>query len=94
MGKINQNRFSDIPKNSKIYLLCQRVIGAIHSRRRYIEEYVRPIPNQRVLDVGCGPGYVVEYFPKSDYIGLDINERYIQYVSCRYGWKGQFFAKS
>ena len=94
MGKINQNRFSDILKNPKIYLLCQRVIGAIHSRQGYIEEYVRPIPNQRVLDVGCGPGYVVEYFPKSDYIGLDINERYIQYVSCRYGWKGQFFAKS
>jgi SAM-dependent methyltransferase len=33
---------------------------------------------RRVLDVGCGPGTNTSQFPKADYLGLDINERYIE----------------
>ncbi len=32
---------------------------------------------RRVLDVGCGPGTNTQYFADSDYLGLDINPRYI-----------------
>jgi len=32
---------------------------------------------QRVLDVGCGPGTNTHYFPHADYLGIDINEKYI-----------------
>ncbi len=31
----------------------------------------------RVLDVGCGPGTNTEHFRNADYLGLDINPRYI-----------------
>jgi len=34
----------------------------------------------RVLDVGCGPGTNTAHFSHSDYVGIDINERYIQYA--------------
>lgn len=32
---------------------------------------------RRVLDVGCGPGTNAPFFEHADYVGLDINERYI-----------------
>jgi SAM-dependent methyltransferase len=33
---------------------------------------------RRVLDVACGPGTNTKYFANSDYLGIDINERYIR----------------
>ena len=37
-----------------------------------------------VLDVGCGPGTNAKYFTHAKYLGLDINERYIQNAKRRY----------
>jgi len=33
---------------------------------------------RRVLDVGCGPGTNTKYFSEPDYLGIDINPRYIE----------------
>jgi SAM-dependent methyltransferase len=33
---------------------------------------------RRVLDVGCGPGTNTKYFADQDYLGIDINARYIE----------------
>ena len=40
---------------------------------------------RRVLDVGCGPGTNCPYFDHTDYLGLDINPRYIEFARQRYG---------
>ncbi len=40
---------------------------------------------RRVLDVGCGPGTNARHFAHADYLGLDINEAYIDYARRRYG---------
>lgn len=32
---------------------------------------------RRVLDVGCGPGTNTHHFADAEYLGIDINERYI-----------------
>jgi len=40
---------------------------------------------RRVLDVGCGPGTNAHYFASSDYLGIDLNEQYVQYAKRRYG---------
>jgi SAM-dependent methyltransferase len=39
----------------------------------------------RVLDVGCGPGTNAGHFSGSEYLGLDINERYVLDARRRYG---------
>jgi len=39
---------------------------------------------RRVLDVGCGPGTNIHHFNSADYLGLDLNERYIAYARERY----------
>jgi trans-aconitate methyltransferase len=33
---------------------------------------------RRVLDVGCGPGTNTQYFAHGDYIGIDMNAKYIE----------------
>src|SRR5207302_118616 len=40
---------------------------------------------RRVLDVGCGPGTNTGHFGHADYVGVDINPRYIAYARRRYG---------
>lgn len=39
---------------------------------------------RRVLDVGCGPGTNSKYFAHTDYLGIDINEDYIEDARRRY----------
>jgi SAM-dependent methyltransferase len=44
------------------------------------------VPNaRRVLDIACGPGTNARYFASSEYLGVDINPRYVSYARKRYG---------
>jgi SAM-dependent methyltransferase len=43
---------------------------------------------RRVLDVGCGPGTNATHFEHTDYLGLDLNPRYIE--SARRSFRGRF----
>jgi SAM-dependent methyltransferase len=40
---------------------------------------------RRVLDVGCGPGTNTAYFASADYLGIDMNPKYIADARARYG---------
>jgi ubiquinone/menaquinone biosynthesis C-methylase UbiE len=40
---------------------------------------------QRVLDVGCGPGTNTHHFARADYLGIDINQKYIDSARRRHG---------
>jgi SAM-dependent methyltransferase len=52
---------------------------------------VRPMPGERVLDVGCGVGASVRYVPDTvDYVGVDISEAYIARAKADYGHRGKF----
>jgi SAM-dependent methyltransferase len=43
---------------------------------------------RRVLDVGCGPGTNALRFASADYVGVDINDRYLAIARARY--RGRF----
>ena len=73
-----------------VYLTLQWAIGAKKARKICIERFAKPKPGERVLDVGCGPGFVIEYMPKVDYVGTDIDHRYIDYAKKKYGSRGEF----
>jgi SAM-dependent methyltransferase len=40
---------------------------------------------RRVLDAACGPGTNSGFFPHADYLGIDINDRYLDYARRIYG---------
>jgi len=57
----------------------------------FIEAKLRPVFQhndmscvQNVLDVGCGPGTNAAHFGNVDYLGLDLNPRYIQRARRKY----------
>lgn len=53
-----------------------------------VERQLRERQVRRVLDVGCGTGTNAGRFQNAEYVGLDINERYLQMARARY--PGQF----
>lgn len=58
----------------------------------FAEGKLRPVLNAmqirppcRVLDIGCGPGTNAHHFSNVDYLGIDINEHYIDTAIRRHG---------
>jgi SAM-dependent methyltransferase len=76
--------------HAALYKRFQTLIGGRRARRRFIEHIVRPRPGQRVLDIGCGPGDILDFLPDVDYYGVDIDPLYIAAAARRYGHRGTF----
>ncbi len=72
------------------YRLFQTLVGAHRCRIECVERYIRPKASDRVLDCGCGPGILLEYLPAVDYVGIDIDEKYIAAARRRYGDRATF----
>lgn len=53
-----------------------------------VERWLRDHEIRRVLDVGCGAGTNSARFSDVEYVGLDVNERYLQAARARF--RGQF----
>jgi SAM-dependent methyltransferase len=75
------------------YRLFQKAVAGRH-HETYVREYVKPLPGQRVLDIGCGPGDVLDYFPPVQYVGFDNNPKYIRAAQARFGTRGTFRCES
>lgn len=84
-------RILDIPI---LYLAYKKVVGGQRASSIYVNEYVRPKNQDRVLDIGCGPAETVEHFSDVEYIGFDNNPAYIELAKRKFGDQGHFFCDS
>jgi SAM-dependent methyltransferase len=75
----------------RIYSLFSRIVGG-NARTVYVKKYIRPKEGDKILDVGCGTADILAYLPSVEYVGLDMNEAYINYTKKRFGHKGIFLA--
>lgn len=75
------------------YIRWQRILAADRLRRICLNEFLKLRGGERVLDVGCGPGHILEDMPRVDYVGLDIEPSYILYAKEHYSNRGQFFCE-
>jgi SAM-dependent methyltransferase len=66
------------------YQLSWNVVGGRGEIKVVAEEYVRPEPGCRILDIGCGPGTLVPYLPRSEYVGIDVSSDYIESARKRF----------
>lgn len=53
-------------------------------QKNIIKEYFTTDKNESVLDLGCGTGEFSPFFPEESYIGIDIDERNINYAKAHY----------
>ena len=76
--------------NARRYDFVQDLLGAEHLRTVFVREYVKPERGTSVLDIGCGTGSILEHLPDVNYIGFDMNRRYIEAAQRRFGSRGTF----
>lgn len=74
-----------------LYRTVQHALAPRSSREAFVNDYVRPGPEDRVLDVGCGPADDLAYMPDTvRYVGFDLSERYVEAARRRWGERGTF----
>lgn len=76
--------------NAAVYSLVQRLLGATRARRCLVEDHLRPVPGERLLDLGCGPGDILELLPGVDYVGVDASSQYVEAARRRFGARATF----
>jgi SAM-dependent methyltransferase len=76
----------------RMYLALQRLLGSDRLRKLCIEK-LNAAQGERILDLGCGPAYVIDYLPAVDYVGFDTSARYIEYAKRHYAGKGTFYCE-
>tara|TARA_Y100000310_G_scaffold345466_1_gene465315 strand:- start:25588 stop:26196 length:609 start_codon:yes stop_codon:yes gene_type:complete len=54
------------------------------SEKNVIKKYIKPNKNLKVLDFGCGTGDFCSLFNKSQYTGVDVEERFIKFNKSRF----------
>lgn len=68
----------------RLYASLMSVLGADAGMRRFVLDYLRVRPGQRILDVGCGPGRLYPHLPPMKYCGLDLDAGYLQRARALY----------
>lgn len=74
----------------RLYEIFQMAVGAGGYRERLVREHICPAPGMRVLDIGCGPGSMLDWLPDVRYVGFDPSPAYIAAASARFGGRGSF----
>src|SRR5438874_4084704 len=82
--------FKKLLENPRLYMFFETVVGGVRTRRLCIEQYLAIPKRARILDIGCGPGYVAAFVPQSTYVGYDVERKYIEYAQRRYSLLGTF----
>lgn len=67
---------------SYIYTLFGKLIGK--NNPEFKSFLYKHNPGARILDIGCGPGAIANYFIDADYYGFDFNEEYISTAKNRF----------
>ncbi len=73
-----------------VYELWSRIVGSEHSRTTVVREHIRPWPDARVLDLGCGPAELLDFLGDVRYVGVDVNPDYVAYARARVGDRAEF----
>ena len=74
-----------------LYILIQYLMGWHNKYRMYVKDFLPPLDNKRILDIGCGCAEILKFMPLSSiYVGYDMNTGYINYARKKYGDRATF----
>ena len=72
------------------YAAWGRLVGSKRGTPLLHSQHFKVGPEDRVLDLGCGPAAVLEHITPWSYLGVDPSEKYIETARQRFGDKGVF----
>jgi SAM-dependent methyltransferase len=68
-----------------LYRMFKALIGSAGAQRWVMDNFWRIKPGQKIVDIGCGPGTMIDLLPDgAKYVGFDISDRYIEYAKRKY----------
>lgn len=70
-----------------IYTLYQKIV---FPRHKLINDYIKPALGQKILDIGCGTGNILNYLPDTSYFGIDTSPEYIETAKKCFQHRGEF----
>jgi SAM-dependent methyltransferase len=71
-----------------VYRLFKALIGSAEAQRWVMDNFFKIESGQKVVDIGCGPGMIVDMLPNgTKYVGFDISNQYIEYAWRKYSEK-------
>jgi|688.fasta_scaffold34309_3 cyclopropane fatty-acyl-phospholipid synthase-like methyltransferase len=73
-----------------VYDLAQYVIRGTAYGPEFVSRYIKAKPGDRVLDIGCGTGVMLNHLPDVQYVGFDMSQAYIDACRKRFGDRGTF----
>ncbi|HEY6161985.1 MAG TPA: class I SAM-dependent methyltransferase, partial [Bacteroidia bacterium] len=74
-----------------VYHSFQWLVGTPRMRKFIFKNFISFPRNAKVLDIGCGPGELLDYIPlDADYTGFDKDSGCILYAQKRFGARGKF----
>ena len=78
----------------QIYSTVTSVLRGKDTMQHFVDRYIHSKDGDKVLDIGCGTGYILDYLPKVEYYGFDLNQSYIDLARKQYGNRGKFFQRA
>ena len=68
-----------------VYNFYQNLIGSRRYLRLYSENFIQAKDGQKILDIACGTGNIIEFLPKNiDYTGVDYSLKYIEFCKKKF----------
>ena len=78
-----------------LYDLAQYVMRGTRYRKILAETHLKVESGDRVLDIGCGTGAMLECLPETvppvEYVGFDMSPNYLAAARKTYGGRGEFY---
>jgi SAM-dependent methyltransferase len=84
------DRLSTVFSLPAAYQSFQKLVGKNY-HGRLLAEHARSTPGEKVLDIGCGPGHILESLAGANYTGFDVSPEYIEAAQKRFGQRGRFW---
>lgn len=79
------SKFSSFLSFPWFYDSIQYLMGANRHRRDFVDQYVCPSRDDKVLDIGCGTADVLAFLPSTvEYFGFDMSGEYIENARSRF----------
>ena len=69
----------------------QAAVGANHAKSVFVNEWIRPIQGDSLLDIGCGTGAIIPFLPTDTHVtGVDIDAAYVATARKSHGKRARF----